>query len=407
MKKNQVFKIGIYVLMIMTSVTGYGQKDIYLNEGRAISPSLPFLLINNDQQTTGLADAGVGLLQYNNSGFDNPAKTVFNKSDFYGSLNYSNYLGSLVNDMSVASLFMNYKINKNNDVIGLSINNLKGGSILNTDANAVLLDKYNSGEFNIKVNYSKKLTEKLAIGIGMKYISSTLFNNNMVDDIAFNRTQTLATDISVFRGGLIRNFDDKADYRFYGKKGRKYFDWGLSITDIGPKLKYNGDNRYNFMPTNLKGGLSYNMYVQDKQRLSFIAELNKFLVPTPPKIDSEGNIIKGNDMTSKNWIKGMVSSFGDAPDGLSEELKEVIWKLAAEYNIEEKVILRTGFSSEAKMKGNRKNWAIGVGFNIENVGANLSFSVPIGGKYNPLGNTLRFGLTVNLNKKDKLDMNNK
>ena len=102
-------RLAILLLFIANS-TLFAQKDTNLNSDRVITPSFPFLLINNDQQTTGLAEASVGLLQYNNSGIDNPAKILFNKNDYYASLNHSNYLGSLVNDMSISSAFLNFKM---------------------------------------------------------------------------------------------------------------------------------------------------------------------------------------------------------------------------------------------------------------------------------------------------------
>jgi Type IX secretion system protein PorV len=397
-------KTKLAILVLFTAnATLFAQKDTNLNNGRIIMPSFPFLLINNDQQTTGLADASVGLLQYNNSGIDNPAKILYNKNDYYASLNHSNYLGNLVNDMSISSAFLNFKLSKK-DAFGLAINNFKGGEILNTDANGNLIEKYSSGEYNIKVNYAKKLSDKLAVGVGMKYINSRLFNGNSVGGIDYASAKKLGVDMGIFRSGRITQFDDKAEYRFYGKKGQSFLDYGISITDIGAKISYNGDNRFNFMPTNLKAGASYHIYTQDKNRFTIIAELNKLLVPTPPIINANGEIVKGQNMSRKSWISGITKSFIDAPNGLSEELEEVIWKIAAEYSLAEAIIFRAGYSNESRMKGNRKNLAFGLGLNVDKLGLNLSYSVPLG-MQNPLGNTLRFGIVFNGNFKDKLDLN--
>jgi Type IX secretion system protein PorV len=238
----------------------------------------------------------------------------------------------------------------------------------------------------------------------MKYINSRLFNGNSVGGIDYARAYKLGVDIGIFRNGRITQFDDKTDYRFYGKKGQRYLDYGVALTDIGAKISYNGDNRYNFMPTNLKAGASYHLYTQDKNRFTLIAELNKLLVPTPPMINAAGEKIQGQDMSKKSWISGITKSFSDAPIGISEELKEVIWKIAAEYSSAEAIIFRAGYSNESRMKGNRKNLAFGLGLNIDKYGLNLSYSVPVG-LQNPLGNTLRFGIVFNGNFKDKLDLN--
>jgi Type IX secretion system protein PorV len=240
--------------------------------------------------------------------------------------------------------------------------------------------------------------------VGMKYINSRLFNGNVIGGIEYAQARKLGVDIGVFRSGRVTQFDDKAEYRFYGKKRQSYLDYGVAITDIGAKISYNGDNRFNFMPTNLKAGASYHIYTQDKNRFTIIAELNKLLVPTPPIIKENGEIINGQDISKKGWISGIVKSFTDAPNGLSEELKEVIWKVAAEYSLAEQLIFRAGYSNESKMKGNRKNLAFGMGMNIDKFALNLSYSVLLGTQ-NPLGNTLRFGIVFNGNFKDKLDLN--
>jgi hypothetical protein len=127
-------------------------------------------------------------------------------------------------------------------------------------------------------------------------------------------------------------------------------------------------------------------------------------VPTPPIIKANGEILNGQDMSKKSWISGITKSFTDAPNGISEELKEVIWKVAAEYSLAEQIIFRAGYSNETQLKGNRKNLAFGLGLNVDNFGLNLSYSVPINNQ-NPLGNTLRFGIVFNGNFKDKLDLN--
>src|SRR5690606_7443936 len=91
-------------------------------------------------------------------------------------------------------------------------------------------------------------------------------------------------------------------------------------------------------------------------KLGVTAEVTKLLVPTPPVYgteyeytDVDGNgeynededgdlgavvatnvIMEGKDPDT-GFISGMFQSFGDAPGGFSEELKEFTWALGAEY----------------------------------------------------------------------------
>jgi hypothetical protein len=93
------------------------------------------------------------------------------------------------------------------------------------------------------------------------------------------------------------------------------------------------------------------------------------------------------------------SSFGDAPNGGSEELKELQLSLGAEYWYNNQFALRAGYFYEDKTKGNRRYFTTGVGIKYNVFGLNFSYLVPSGGSganQNPLSNTLRFSLVFDL-----------
>ncbi len=83
-------------------------------------------------------------------------------------------------------------------------------------------------------------------------------------------------------------------------------------------------------------------------------EFNKLLVPTPPLRevgDANGNgipneIIAGED-DDVTFFTGIFQSFGDAPNGFSEEIKEVTWSLATEYVYDNSFSLRAGYFNES------------------------------------------------------------
>ena len=75
--------------------------------------------------------------------------------------------------------------------------------------------------------------------------------------------------------------------------------------------------------------------IDDKNKLTFTLDFNKLMVPTPQEVtDVNGDgVIDGLDQTIVNdeynsigWVSGMFQSFTDAPDGFSEELKEIAAK---------------------------------------------------------------------------------
>jgi len=63
----------------------------------------------------------------------------------------------------------------------------------------------------------------------------------------------------------------------------------------------------------------------------------------------------------KSVITGWFSSFGDAPDGFKEEIKEFQLSLGAEYWYNNQFALRAGYFYEDKTKGNRKYFYNGCG----------------------------------------------
>ena len=92
----------------------------------------------------------------------------------------------------------------------------------------------------------------------------------------------------------------------------------------------------------------------------------------------------------------MFRSFGDAPDGFSEELKEFTWALGAEFSYDDSFALRAGYFNESEDKGARKFLTLGAGFKYNVVDIDLSYLISATKNINPLENTLRFSLTFNL-----------
>src|SRR4029078_9190978 len=110
--------------------------------------------------------------------------------------------------------------------------------------------------------------------------------------------------------------------------------------------------------------------------------------------------IKLGNYRRKGVVRSWFSSFGDAPGGFREELKEFQVSLGAEYMYNNQFALRAGYFYEAPTKGNRKYFTVGAGLNYNMFGLNFSYLIPSGSgvNRNPLSNTLRFSLLFNLDK---------
>ena len=93
-------------------------------------------------------------------------------------------------------------------------------------------------------------------------------------------------------------------------------------------------------------------------------------------------------------------SFGDAPGGGSEELREVTASIGAEYWYKDQFAFRAGYFYESPLKGNRRYATVGAGLKYNVIGLNLAYIFPSGSgvSRNPLSNTVRFSLLFDMDK---------
>jgi hypothetical protein len=147
-------------------------------------------------------------------------------------------------------------------------------------------------------------------------------------------------------------------------------------------------------------------------KLLFTFDINKLLVPTPPNYltDSIGQIMKGEDgepLIAGNGrnpyktgvVTAVFTSWGDAPDGFVEEMKEFILNVGMEYAYNDLLFIRAGYFNEAKTKGARKYLTFGAGIKYSIFAIDAAYILPVSSRNNPLENTLRF--TVSFEFKPK------
>jgi hypothetical protein len=139
--------------------------------------------------------------------------------------------------------------------------------------------------------------------------------------------------------------------------------------------------------------------------LTFAADFNKLLVPTPPERDGDSIVAGMNNNVSV--VEGMFQSFYDAPGVIDkntgqrsvfrEELREVIYSLGAEYWYSNQFAVRAGYFHEHQYKGNRKYYTMGVGIKLNVFAIDLSYLVPQNNiNNNPLANTVRFTMLFDI-----------
>lgn len=353
---------------------------------RVITTAVPFVLIAADARAAGMGDMGVGTSVDGFSQQWNPAKYAFSTYKQGIGLSITPYLSSLVNDIFLGNLTYYNRLNERS-AVAASFRYFSLGDIeLREDPDQVPLIQ-SPNELTFDVSYSLRLSERFSMAVAGRYLRSDL--KLQVADEDATAGSSFAVDIA--------GYYQSEEIRYNDFDGR--WRMGFNISNLGPKMKYDDVGQENFLPTNLAIGGGFDFILDMYNRIGVTAEVNKLLVPTPPVRDEDGNVIEGKD-DDVTFLSGVFQSFGDAPDGFSEELKEFTWALGVEYAYQDAFFLRTGYFNESEEKGARKFLALGAGFKYTSINIDVSYLFSTSNVRSPLEGTLRFGLTFNFGDKD-------
>ena len=383
---KQRLKLLALSIVTISALTANAQT----NSINVVTTAVPFLRISPDARSGGMGDVGIATTPDANSSFWNQAKIPFALSKAAVAVSYTPWLKGLgLSDVYLASVAGYYQLDET-QAISSSLRYFSLGNIQFTDALGNDLSTYRPREFGFDVGYSRKLSDKLGLGIALRYINSSLASGTF-NGQSYKAGSSVAGDISLFHDGT------------GGNANASGLNWGIALHNLGSKISYTNDaTQKDYIPANLGIGVAYTKVFDETSKINFGLDINKLLVPTPPTIT--GNNSTDSAAIAKYRNKGVVSSWvsslGDAPGGGSEELREVQVSLGAEYMYNNQFAFRAGYFYEAPTKGNRQYFTVGAGINYDMFGINLSYLIPSGSgvSRNPLANTIRFSLIFNLDK---------
>lgn len=365
----KILAISLFGSTISVAQTQSGQTD---NESfRVITTAVPFLSFAPDARGISMGDAGVATSPDANSVHWNNGKLAFIDSDAGASVNASQWLGNIVNDMWIYYLSGYYKLD-DIQTIGASLRYFDLGEITETNILAQEVGVINPREAAFDITYSRKLNDNMGIGLTARYLWS-----NISSELGSNTDGRPGTSIAVDLG------------YYYIKQiglGSKNGDlsFGAHFSNIGQKITYSNENNENFIPVNLRLGTALKTELDPFNTLTFALDFNKLLVPSPS--DTASN-------QDQSLLSGIFGSFGDAQDGFSEELKEFTISFGAEYWYNKTFAVRAGYFHEHAEKGNRKYVALGAGVRYQSLGVDFAYLVPTIVNH-PLAETLKVSLMV-------------
>ena len=383
--------------MMLTQLAWSQDKPNYLGQTNTITTAVPFLLIAPDARSGAMGDVGAASTPDAASMHWNPAKYAFIGPKAGFSASYSPWLRAIVSDINLAYVSGFYRID-DQQTVAASLLYFTLGDINFTDIQGGSIGNYRPNEFSVDATYSRKFSENWSGAVAARYIHSNLTQGVSVAGQATKPGQSVAADIAVYHQRELdwRNFE-------YAE-----FALGINISNIGSKISYSdATTEKDFIPTNLRIGPRLTLDLDDYNRLSFMIDVNKLLVPTPPVyaqdtlgnpiyVDGQLQIEAGRD-PNVGPIEGMLQSWYDAPGGFEEEMREFYFSIGTEYWYNKVFAVRGGFFYENRNKGNRKYFTLGAGLKYNVFGLDFSYLIPLE-QQNPLENTLRFTLTFDFDE---------
>jgi hypothetical protein len=387
---------------------------------RVITTGVPFLLVAADARAAGMGDQGVATAPDAFSQQWNPAKYAFaiDKQGFTTS--YTPYLTALVNDIALGQVTYYNRINERS-AFGVSLRYFSLGEIEFRENSEDPANVVKPNELALDGSYSLKLSERFSMAVAGRYIRSQLRIPTVGVGGDAKPSSTFAVDVAGYYVGEEAAFND-----FNGR-----LRLGFNFQNMGPKISYDAggsDQNANFLPAQMRIGGGYDFILDDFNKVTVSVEFDKLLVPTPQSADRNGDgtissvkdipnpnntpetsddfiseddirILNNNAYNKINWVSGMFQSFGDAPGGFSEELKEFTYSVGTEYLYQDSFAMRLGYFHESPLKGARQFFSLGAGFKYNVVKVDVSYLFSASKVKNPLENTLRFSLSFNFGDK--------
>lgn len=258
-----------------------------------------------------------------------------------------------------------------NGILSGAFRYYQAGSIVARDNEGNELGTITPYVFDLSVNYSLPLSERVTMGAGLRYLYSDLYQGQD------NSAKSSAVNVDL--GWLVALGENS--------------DLLIQLSELGPKT--NSENGASgFAPTRFRLAYMNTTEVADRA-LNWTVQVEKVLAPTAPILDASGAIVSGRAIPT-SFLAPIFTSWMDAPGGVSEELTEIRPSLGLSYEVTEAIAFRTGYSYQPIDKGSMHFLGLGVSYNANNVRFDAGYALGMAGLTNPMNNHVQFGLGYRL-----------
>jgi len=350
--------------------------------------AVPFLRISPDARAGGLGEEGIATSPDANSAFYNLSKTPFSDYKTGIGLTYTPWLKDLgLNDVYLLAASGYHQLDEN-QALSASLRYFSLGSIQFSDYNGNNWGEGRPREFAFDLGYSRKLSSKLGIGLTLRYINSNLTLG----------AAAASGSISAYKAGTAVAADLSFTYKNVAAN-QEGWTFGFVLSNLGTKIGYTNDaTQKEYIPANMGLGGNYTKVFDEQNKISFGLDLNKLLVPAPPTPQNGADTVSQAAL-NEYYSQSVVSSWFKSFNG---QFNTINASIGAEYTYNDQFMFRLGYFYESKDQGGRQYFTMGVGLKYNMLGLNFSYLIPSGSGItrNPLSNTIRFGLTFDLDSSD-------
>ena len=253
-----------------------------------------FLLIAPGASAVATGEAQVAKSDDAYATYSNPAGLAFQTGQEYAGM-HVNWLPGLADDINYE--FAAFKKNIPwLGTVGGNITFLNLGEQAQTDEVGQLLGNFRSYMAAATASYGSKINENSSWGINFKVIHQKLAPQGTGGEGSGSGS---STDFAFDVGYLL-----KADK----------FNFGLSVSNIGPEVDFVDTEQGDPLPTNLKMGIFTNIFQSERSRLNLLFDANKMLVARYGTMDWNGNgVIDSNKEQgyADPWYKALYTSWLD------------------------------------------------------------------------------------------------
>jgi hypothetical protein len=346
--------ISVFILILL--IAGFAQQSYAVSEAAVL-----FLMISPGARASGMGEAFVAIADDATAVFWNPAGLAYQ----YGreiTIMHANWLPQFASDMYYD--FFAYRMDiEGVGTIGANVTFLNmGKQTITGEDSPEPLGEFSSYDIAFAGSYGTTVSENFAVGVTLRYIRSNLAPQGQGAERGSGKANAFSFDV-----GLLYTFP------FFSER----LNWGMNLSNMGPKISYIDVAQADPLPTNLKTGFAFKLINQKYNRLTLAADVNKLMV-TP---HSEGE-------SADPFYEALITSWYD--DDVSTEFKKMIYSGGIEYWYSDLIALRAGYYYDEMGKVKYATFGAGLKYSLYG----FDFGYVSAGEGHPLSDTMRFSLTI-------------